>query len=59
MFASQNGHTDTVRWLVEKGHAEVNRQDKVSSSDVKTLIMLVFWLLLLKQCCVFLSAGLR
>ena len=31
MWASKNGHKAIVRWLVEEGHAEVNREDKVSS----------------------------
>ena len=30
MWASESGHTATVRWLVEVGHAEVNHQDMVS-----------------------------
>ena len=30
MYASDNGHTATVRDLIEEGHADVNHQDQVS-----------------------------
>ena len=59
MHASENGHTDTVRWLVEEGHADVNIQNKVSHVAVDRLCGRFFALSCLLYILLFLSLSSR